>query len=799
MSLILVISILIRLAAMGWSIVLLRQTRDWRMAFLTIMLGLMASRQIFTLWDTHKSWTLVVTGQTTELPGLIVSVMAFLAVYFLHHMLIENKQKEEKLRARESAINAILETSKDWIWTINLQGHHTYSNPAVEDILGYRVDELLGKTDLDLLHEEDRKYINTELPKWIAKKNGWNNLVLRWRHKNGTYRYLESTSVPILNTDGELTGYRGVDRDITDRKNAEKALNESEGRYRTLFEQTADAILIIEEDKFVDCNTATVNMLGYKNKTELLMTHPSQLSPQIQPDGRSSFEKANEMMSIAFDQGSHRFEWNHKRKNGEVFPVEVLLTSIPFGEKKFLHVVWRDITERWQAMADLNYQANHDALTGLTNRREFERQAEYLLAKVRQEQKEHALCFMDLDQFKVINDTCGHSAGDEMLRQLSLVLQNAVSNRDTLARLGGDEFGVLMEYCSIDDAQRVTTSLQKAIQDYQFSWEGRSFKVGVSMGLVPISNTTASLTELMRDADIACYMAKDKGRNCIHVSRNGDTEIAQRHGEMQWVTRINQAIEENQFCLYAQSIVPLDGSANKHYELLIRMLDANGQIIPPRAFLPSAERFNLISKIDYWVIQNTFALLADNPSFLEQIDFISINLSGSSLTKPETLSSIIEQLNITGIDGEKICFEITETAAITNMISATKFISTLKGLGCLFALDDFGSGLSSFGYLKNLHVDYLKIDGMFVKNIVDDPIDRAMVKSINEIGQVMGMQTIAECVENDGIIGMLKEIGINFGQGFGIGRPLDFGTLLVTDGDSKSHRLQQWDTWHSSR
>ncbi len=434
--------------------------------------------------------------------------------------------------------------------------------------------------------------------------------------------------------------------------------------------------------------------------------------------------------------------------------------------------------QRKQADDLLIHQSTHDALTGLVNRREFERRTERLLSSVKQDKAEHALCYMDLDQFKVVNDTCGHAAGDEMLRQLSTMLQKVVRHRDTLARLGGDEFGVLMEHCSLDDAHRVATSLLEAIQNYQFAWEEHSFRVGVSIGLVPITESTTNLMELLIEADAACYMAKDTGRNRIHVYHTEDSEIAERHGEMQWVTRLQKALDENRFCLYAQSIVPLDNSTEKHYELLIRMIGDKGEMIPPGAFLPAAERYNLITQLDYWVIETVFSLLKENPEFQSQISFISINLSGQSLAEESVLDFIITQLGETGIDGEKICFEVTETAAISNMNTAIKFISKLKGLGCRFALDDFGSGLSSFAYLKNLPVDYLKIDGMFVKDIVDDPIDHAMVKSINEIGQVMGMKTIAEFVEDAEIKGMLREIGVNYAQGYGIHKPQPFDELL---------------------
>jgi len=434
--------------------------------------------------------------------------------------------------------------------------------------------------------------------------------------------------------------------------------------------------------------------------------------------------------------------------------------------------------ERKRADEKLSYQASHDSLTGLVNRGEFEQRIGRLLVTTKEDSSEHALCFLDLDQFKVVNDTYGHIAGDEMLRQLSLVLNNTVRHRDTLARLGGDEFGVLMEHCSLDDAHRVAMSILIAIQDYPFLWEGQSFTIGVSIGLVSITDITPNITELLKSADAACYMAKDQGRNRIHVYNVDDAELAQRHGEMQWVTRLTQALEEDRFCLYAQAIVPLDSSMDKHYELLIRMIDEKDNVISPGDFLPAAERYNLISKIDRWVIKNAFTLLKNNPEFIKQINFCSINLSGQSITEKDFLDFIVTQLDKSGIEGKYICFEITETAAISNLNKATEFISVLKGLGCKFALDDFGSGLSSFGYLKNLPVDYLKIDGMFVKDIIDDPIDYAMVKSINEIGQVMGMQIIAEFVENDEIKNMLEAIGVNYGQGYGLGKPYSFEKLL---------------------
>jgi diguanylate cyclase (GGDEF)-like protein len=424
------------------------------------------------------------------------------------------------------------------------------------------------------------------------------------------------------------------------------------------------------------------------------------------------------------------------------------------------------------------HQATHDALTGLINRSEFEFRLQRVLTTSRTEEVEHALCYLDLDQFKVINDTCGHVAGDELLRQLGGILRERIRKRDSLARLGGDEFGILMEHCSLDEAQRVATAVRRAIEDFRFLWENKNFNVGVSIGLVPVTEHSKSITDVLSAADAACYAAKDSGRNRVHVHREDDAELARRHGEMQWVSRIHRALEEERFQLEFQPIVPISTPINgrEHYELLIRMQD-DDRMVPPGAFLPAAERYHLATKVDRWVIYNACNWLAQHPEHLDRLHLCGINLSGHSLGDEEFLMFVAREMEQAKIPPSKICFEITETAAIANLSSATRFIKALKLQGCRFALDDFGSGFSSFAYLKNLPVDFLKIDGVFVKDIVEDPIDFAMVKSINEIGQVMGKQTIAEFVENADILEKLREIGVDYAQGYGMGRPQPMGAM----------------------
>lgn len=490
-----------------------------------------------------------------------------------------------------------------------------------------------------------------------------------------------------------------------------------------------------------------------------------------------------DMWDIILD-GRESREWKgvfqNRKKDGSLYWIRSSTTCIRDSDQEITHFlsIQDDVTHELELTGQLDYQSSHDELTGLINRREFERRAERLFSTVRLYKGKHALCYLDLDQFKLVNDSCGHIAGDELLRKLASELKSVVKYRDTLARLGGDEFGVIIENCSLDDANRVAEEMQHVIRNYQFNWEGHRFRLGVSIGLVAIDETTSSFSELLKNADAACYMAKDRGRNRIHVYHGEDIDLSQRHGEMQWATQVQRALDDDRLSLYAQSIRTLETASDEHYELLVRMKGVQGESILPGNFLPAAERYNLATHIDRWVIRSAFATFAGHPDFLQNVNHIFINLSGQSLADEGFEDFVSEQFELSGLKPEKICFEITETATIANMSAAKKFISTIKSLGCYFALDDFGSGLSSFGYLKNLQVDYLKIDGMFVKDMVEDEIDRAMVKSINEIGQLMSMLTIAEFVENDAILDIVSDIGVNYAQGYGISTPTPLETLI---------------------
>ncbi|MEQ1560933.1 MAG: EAL domain-containing protein [Methyloglobulus sp.] len=444
-------------------------------------------------------------------------------------------------------------------------------------------------------------------------------------------------------------------------------------------------------------------------------------------------------------------------------------------------LICRDVTEINRIARQLSYHASHDSLTGLINRMEFERRLQRVISTAKIDEF-HALLYLDLDQFKIVNDTCGHIAGDELLRQVSAVLDQKIRKRDTLARLGGDEFGVLLEHCLPDQALQIANKMRMEIHDYRFLWEDRSFRIGVSIGLVPITPGVDTLASVFRTADSACYAAKELGRNRVHIYQTGDFELAQRHGEMQWIPRIQEALAKNQFVLYYQPIVPINGKYGLHYEVLLRLVNLDGDLMLPSVFIPVAERYNQMQAIDRWVVQHAFAALRD-PEIVPEFIGLAINISGQSLSDPLFLEFVESQIVNQEIPIERVCFEITETAAIGNLIHAQRFFSALKPRGCRFALDDFGSGLSSFAYLKTLPIDFLKIDGSFVKDMASDPIDYAMVEAIHRIGNVMGIETIAEFVETECVLEQLKSIGVNYGQGhcLAIPRPLvPVGSLLVS-------------------
>ncbi len=463
-------------------------------------------------------------------------------------------------------------------------------------------------------------------------------------------------------------------------------------------------------------------------------------------------------------------------KDGSIISIEASVAPMKSnrGDLMGAVIVIQDVSHARRLTRQLSYQASHDLLTGLYNRRKFEEYLQEILMNVREENRYHALFYIDLDNFKIVNDTCGHVAGDELLKQLPAIFNEILRSGDIVARLGGDEFGIILENCGLKQAASIADKIRQSIKDYRFVWDDKIFEIGVSIGVTAITADNVEMSHVLSSADVACYAAKDSGRNRVHIYEPSDKIVSERYGLMHWTARIKKALEDNRFRLYQQSIVGIKNKKEKHLEILLRMIDEDDNIIPPDAFIPSAERYGLMTKIDRWVIREAFQYISKNKRVNSKKNancIFSINLSGDSINDGDLLEYILKQKEEFDISLANICFEVTETVAISNLSKATILIAKLKSYGCKFSLDDFGSGLSSFSYLKNLPVNYLKIDGSFVRNISLDIIDRTMVEAIQQVGKVMGLKTVAEHVENEEILKVLEEIGVDYAQGHYLGKP----------------------------
>jgi diguanylate cyclase (GGDEF)-like protein/PAS domain S-box-containing protein len=563
-------------------------------------------------------------------------------------------------------------------------------------------------------------------------------------------------------------------RYATERTHTMLALKASESRYRELYENVVAGVFQMSPDgKFMAANPALVRLLGYASEDELL---ERSIGEDLYVHAE---DRANWLRNMAAAGEIRNAELVLRRKDGRKIVVLENSRAVRDEQGSVLYYegTLTDITEAHELSRQLSYEASHDALSGLINRREFEIRLQRALDSAQATGTSHAICYLDLDQFKIINDTCGHVAGDELIRQLAQLLQSRVRSNDALARLGGDEFGLLLHDCSLTDAVGIANTLLKAVEQYQFLWGASAFTVGASIGVVPLTGNFRRITQVLQAADAACYAAKDQGRNRVHVYQEDDAVVAQRHGEMQWVSRVKRALNENRFLLEAQPIVPIHQTgtqppAPRSYELLLRMRELDGSIVPPGAFLPAVERYNLTQRVDRWVISSALHWLAANPATTQRIGRVYVNLSGDSLSDPQLHDFIRAVLDETRVQPTKIGFEITETAAIGNLTRANQLIAELRRLGCAFSLDVFGSGVSSFAYLKALTVDWLKIDGLFVGNIVHDRVDHEMVRSISDIGHVMGKKVVAESVESTAVLERLKQIGVDYAQGLALGPPM---------------------------
>jgi diguanylate cyclase (GGDEF)-like protein/PAS domain S-box-containing protein len=682
--------------------------------------------------------------------------------------------------SKNRLLAVIVEQSNVAIITKDLNGIITSWNSAASAVYGYSADEMIGESIQRFYPSGSDADLGEALKLMRAAKSA--SYEARRIGKNGNVIDVHVSVSPLYDEDGVHVGEISVVRDITRQKEAEDALFKEKERAQVTLASIADAVITTDTNGNIEyLNPVAEKLLGWHSEEAYGHALPA-IFHAINEDTGAVIPNPVEHALMPPYAGTRGDAVLVSREEIR-FPIEHSAAPIFDSGKCVIGavLVFRDVSVSHNMARQLTWQASHDTLTSLANRREFERRLESLIETAHAHGREHALLYMDLDQFKVVNDTGGHVAGDELLRQLSTILNNRVRSSDTLARLGGDEFGVLLADCPLSKAMEVAETLRQTVEDFRFIWQEKTFAIGASIGVVAIVDERQNNDDVLAIADAACYLAKDKGRNRVQANPN-DHELSHRRGEMQWVSRINNAFEEKRFLLHYQRIAPIQcDDQDRHYEALLRMVDSDGKLVSPMAFIPAAERYNLMRSIDRQVIAMAFddcRLRAETG--IQQFRFtISINLSGDSLSDDGFLDYLKRQIAYYGVSPQELCFEVTETAAIANLSQAVLLIKELRSMGCRFSLDDFGSGLSSFGYLKNLPVDYLKIDGSFVRDMVHDPIDAAMVGAINDIGHVMGIKTIAEWVEDQSTVDMLRNIGVDFGQGYYFEKPQPMQQILA--------------------
>ncbi|MGD8311769.1 MAG: EAL domain-containing protein [Gammaproteobacteria bacterium] len=600
---------------------------------------------------------------------------------------------------------------------------------------------------------------------------------------DGQSAWIFDYSVPIRDEYGEVTHYAGYIMDVSERKQTEFALQQEMERAQVTLGSIADAVITTDVNGQIEyLNPMAEQLVGW----EAAIARGLPVARVFALFDRHSRAVIDEPIRQCLNTGDIVKTCQDsilRRHDGERLAIQYTAAPIKSeaGEPLGVILVVHDVTAARSMERKLSYQETHDALTGLINRHEFERCLGYALDSARKARERHVLCSMDLDKLMIVNDTCSHEAGDEVLRKVTELMRECLRESDILARTGGDEFGILLKNCSLDHASGMLEDMLSRIQALRFQALGNNFETGASIGIAPLTAECESVASVMSAADIACYTAKDLGGNRLHVYQTSDQDLVRRHDEIQWVSRLSNAIKSDRLVLYYQDIAAVKPAetGGRHFEVLVRMLDEDGNIVTPDRFLPAAERYNLITNLDRWVVSHSFSWCAEYCSVMGDsgLDTMAINLSGASLTEPRFLEFVRSELEKNGVQPAHICFEITETAAVANLDAAREFIRELRQMGCRFALDDFGSGLSSFTYLKNLPVDYLKIDGSFVKDMESDAIDFAMVSSIHQLASVVGIRTIAEFVENDAVLEKLAQIGVDYAQGYGISMPAPLADL----------------------
>ena len=688
------------------------------------------------------------------------------------------------ITARKEAEERLFESNRSFERTGSIANVGGWHFDLRNDVLTwseqtYRIHDLDDATELNVelglsfYTDESREQVSAAMAAAVSDRKPW-DLELEISTAKGRMIWVRVSGEPELE-DGEVVRLVGAIQDITWKHETEREAAESRELLQVTLKSIGEGVITTDlAGRVAWMNPQAEKMCGWSFEAaqNRLITDVCDLFDE------ESGLRASDPTSLCIAEGAVQVSEGYhlmRALQGPLRAIEYSASPITddHGDIFGAVLIIRDVSEQRDMSREMRYRATHDGLTGLVNRSEFETRLTRLLEGVHQsEDANNALMYIDLDEFKIVNDSCGHAEGDRLLRQIAQIFAGSIRARDTLARLGGDEFGVILEHCTVQQAQRVAQSICDAVDEYRFDHDGRRFRVGASIGLVPISASAENADAILKAADNACYAAKEAGRNRVHLWRDEDERIQMRQGQMAWTNRIENALDDDRFVLFGQQIRPIDRARRGgHCEVLLRMVDTDGELVPPGAFLPAAERYHLAQRVDRWVVNAVFAWIREHAAEMQHLETLAINLSGQSISDHNFHQFLYTALENASFDVSKLCFEITETAVITRLEEAARFVERLNSLGVRTALDDFGAGASSFGYLKQLPVDYLKIDGQFVRDVIDDDLDLVAIRSFVDVARVVGIDTIAEFVESEEILIRLAELGVDFAQGYLIHKP----------------------------
>jgi diguanylate cyclase (GGDEF)-like protein/PAS domain S-box-containing protein len=689
---------------------------------------------------------------------------------------IERRLAEEALRSSEAKFRGLFASIAEGVYQSGRDGRLLSVNPAFVTMLGYdSAEEMYGLPSVTALYwnPADR----AEFTRRVDSEGEIRDAEFLMRRRDGQQLVILENARAMRDAAGRITGYEGTIANITERKRAEQAIFAEKERAQVTLQSIGDAVISTDADGRIEyINPVAESLTGWG----LAEARGQPIGAVLKLVNELTREPLENSLNGALGRSESGAPADHAvliTRSGSEVAIQESAAPICDRAGRVIGavVVFHDVTRERRLRRALAWQASHDALTGLINRREFDNRLYAALLSAQRGEGSYALLYIDLDQFKLVNDTCGHQAGDRLLRDVTGLLQSRVRASDTIARLGGDEFGVLLEGCTLEQATRIAEGVRQAIREFRFVWGTSALSVGASIGLVQICAETENVANVMSAADIACYAAKDAGRNRIHVYEADG--VSHRHREMHWVARVTRAAEDERLELFFQPIVSLGAALpNGFHELTVRLRDDGGALVPPSEFIPAAERYNVMSVIDRWVIGQAIELLRARQRLGQPLPLLAVNLSGTSLNEQSFVEFVLHNVSEPAI-AAALCFEITETAAVTSLASARYLMAELKARGCRFSLDDFGTGVSSFVYLKTLPVDFLKIDGQFVSHIAQDPINRSMVEAIGKVGHALGIATIAEGVETAAVLAELRGVGVDFAQGFHLAQPLPIAQL----------------------